>query len=196
MRRAPLHKPVRGFTLVELVIVMVLLGILGAVGSNMLSDSFTTTHRVNESNASKAEGRYVLERLAREIREVKYLSLGNYCIEQVSGVDTMTPTRFVFDKRSNSLSLDRQTCGTDSNRVTVNYSAPNLTLAYASPALSATLSNRVAPAGFALRYFQSDGTTPSSTSATLYFVEISLTLTDATGLQGIQQRMRVALRNS
>ena len=196
MRRLTRPSPQQGFTLVELVMVIVLLGILAAVGSNMLSDSFTTTRMVNDSNASQAEARYVLERLAREIREIKYLNVGNYCIERISGVDTMTASRLVFDKRSNNLSLDRDTCSVDSNRVTINYSAPNLTLGYATPALSATLSNRVAPAGFVMRYFASDGTTLASTSATVYFVELSLTLTDATGAQGIAQRLRVALRNS
>lgn len=186
----------RGFTLVELVIAMVLIGALGAVGSSMLSDSFITTQRVNDSNGTKAQTRYVLERLAREIREVKYLNGGSYCLEQINGVDTMAPQRLVFDKRSNSQSLDRQNCATDSNRVTINYSAPLLTLAYATPALSATLSDRVAPAGFSMRYLQSDGATVSNSAATLYFVEIALTLTDATGAQGFSQHLRVALRNS
>ena len=185
-----------GFTLVELVIVIALLGILSVIGSSMLSDSFTTTYRVNESNASKAEARYVLERLAREIREAKYLESGSYCVEQIGGVATMTATRLVFDKRSNNQSLDRQTCSIDSNRVTVNFSAPHLTLAYATPALSATLSSRVAPAGFTLRYLGSDASTVASTGAAVRFVEISLTLTDATGAQGLPQRLRVALRNS
>jgi prepilin-type N-terminal cleavage/methylation domain-containing protein len=196
MRRAPPHLAARGFTLVELVITMVLLGLLAAVGSSMLSDSFSATHRVNDSNASKAEARYVLERLAREIREIKYTDGGNYCVAQIGGASAMDATRFVFDKRSSAQSLDRQNCAVDSNRVTLNYSAPYLTLAYATPALSATLSDRVAPGGFGLRYLQSDGTTASSNSATLYFVEISLTLTDATGVQGFPQRMRVALRNT
>lgn len=192
----PNSKPNKGFSLVELVIVIVLLGILAAVGSTMLSDSFTTTRLVNDSNASEGEARYVLERLTREIREVKYLNTGSYCIERISGVDTMTSSRFVFDKRANNLSLDRDSCSTDSNRVTINYSAPNLTLSYATPALSATLTNRVASGGFVLSYFKSDGTTAASSSATVYFVEIELTVTDATGAQGIAQRARVALRNS
>ena len=185
-----------GFTLVELVISIVLLGILATVGSSMLSDSFRTTRLVNDSNASKALARYVVERLAREIREIKYLNMGKYCVEQIGGLDTMTATRFVFDKRSNAMGLDRLNCGVDSNRVSINYSAPNLTLAYATPALSAVLTDRVAPGGFALRYLQSDGVTASTSSATLYLVEISITLTDATGAQGLPQRMRVALRNS
>jgi len=182
--------------LVELVVAIVLIGILAAVGSNMLSDSFITTRRVNDSNAGKAEARYVLERMAREIREIKFIDASNYCVAQINGVEAMTPQRFVFDKRSNNLSLDRQNCSIDSNRVTLDYVAPNLTLAYATPAISATLSNRVAPGGFAMRYLQSDGITPSSSGATLAFVEVSLTVNDATGVQGFPQRMRVALRNS
>lgn len=196
MRLSSPRRKSTGHTLVELVIAIALMGILSAVGSSMLSDSFTTTYRVNESNASKAEARYVLERLAREIREIKYLEAGRYCIEEIGGVATMTASRLVFDKRNDNLSLDRQSCSIDSNRVTLNYSAPNLTLAYATPALSATLSSRVAPAGFTLRYLGSDASTVASTGAAVRFVEISLTLTDATGAPGLPQRLRVALRNS
>lgn len=190
MRRFYNSRPKQGFSLVELVVAIVLLGILGAMGSTMLSNSFTTTRLVNDSQASQAEARYVMERLMREIRELKYLQAGYYCI------DTMTASRLVFDKRSNNLSLDKDSCSTATNRVTINYSAPDLTLSYATPALSATLTNRVALGGFALSYFESDGTTLASSGASVYFVDIALTLNDATGEPGIVQRARVALRNS
>jgi prepilin-type N-terminal cleavage/methylation domain-containing protein len=39
----------RGFTLIELIITTVLLGLLGAVGASMISDSFDTTRMVDAS---------------------------------------------------------------------------------------------------------------------------------------------------
>ena len=65
MRGAPNMLREAGFTLVELIIAIVLLGILGAVGSTMILDSFTTTQLSNASTASAGQARYALERLAR-----------------------------------------------------------------------------------------------------------------------------------
>lgn len=62
----------QGVTLVELLIVIMLLGILGVVGSSMISDSFKVSHQVSGNNAAEAAGRYALERIARELREVSY----------------------------------------------------------------------------------------------------------------------------
>ena len=175
-----------GFTLIELITVIVLLGILAAVGSNMLSDSFTTTRMVNAGYASESEARYALERLAREIREVKYLSAGNFCIT------TMTASQLVFQK-PNAGSSDQTSCATASNTITISYSAPSLTLAYASPASSGTLTNAVN--GFAFSYFQIDGTTAATGDTDVAFVLINLTVADATSGQNIAQRVRVGLRN-
>lgn len=200
MRDMPTLQRNNGFTLIELIISIVLLGLLAAVGSNMLSDSFMTARMVNNSNTSKDQARYVLERLAREIREVKYVDSGIYATAASYCIDTMTSSRFVLHKRTDANNTDRSNCtgalaGTDT--VTIDYAAPpNLTLTYASLGASATLTSNVATGGFALSYFQSDGTTVATTSATVYFVQIALTVTDATGANGIAQRVRVALRNS
>ena len=177
-----------GFTLIELITVIVLLGILAAVGSNMLSDSFTTTRMVNAGYASESEARYALERLAREIREVKYLSAGNFCIS------TMTASQLVFQK-PNAGSSDQTSCATASNTITVSYSAPTLTLAYASPASSGTLTSAVASNGFALSYFQNDGTTVATGNTDVAFVLLNLTVADATSGRSVAQRVRVGLRN-
>ena len=178
-----------GFTLIELIIVIVLLGILAAVGSNMLSDSFTTTRMVNDGYARQAEARYVIERLAREIREVKYLSSGSYCIT------TMTSSQLEYQK-PNVGSADQTNCSTESSTVTIGYSAPNLTIGYSSPSASGTLTNAVAGSGFGFSYFQSDGTTAATGNADVRAVGIRLAVPDPSNSANFEQNVRVSLRNS
>lgn len=176
-----------GFTLIELLLVMVLLGILGAVGSSMISDSFSVTRMLDSGNASEAEARSALERLAREIREVKRLGSGSLCI------DTRTETQLVF-RKADAGSSDLLGCATESNTVTITFAAPDLTLGYSSPgAVSATLTSRLAAGGFT--YLQRDGTSVATGTTDLHFVRIDLTVSDATSGQSLPLRMRVALRN-
>ena len=173
--------------MVELVISIVLIGILAAVGAEMIADSFTTTRMVNADSASKGQARYALERLAREIREIKYDSSGaNYCIT------TKTATKLVFYKTSGTYN---STCATNAVTVTINYSNPNLTLQYSSPAAPSTLLSSQA-SSFTLAYLQSDGVTSTTSNSYIRFVVITLTVTDATSGQSVVQRTRVALRNT
>lgn len=177
-----------GFTLIELLLVMVLLGILGAVGSGMISDSFSVTRALDAGSASEAEARYAFERLAREIREVKHLDNGSLCIS------TWTATQLVFQK-PNSGSSDQSSCATASNTVTITFAAPNLTLGYSSPsAVSAALTDRLAAGGFS--YLQRDGTSSATGTTDLHFVRIDLTVSDATSGLNLPLRLRVALRNA
>lgn len=71
---SPSRLPYRslGVTLVELLVVIVLLGILGVVGSSMIANTFDTTRIIDSGNASEASARYAIERVGRELREVSY----------------------------------------------------------------------------------------------------------------------------
>src|SRR5882672_6097590 len=85
----------QGFTLVEVVISAGLIGFLAVTATFFWVDSFGLVRTVNTDSAAIADGRALLERLAREIREVKYNpSSGAYC------VSTMSANQMVFNKTS------------------------------------------------------------------------------------------------
>src|SRR5438445_12633075 len=87
----------QGFTLVEVIISAGLLGFLALTATFFWVDNFRLVQIVNADSAAIADGRASLERLAREIREVKYNNAsGVYC------VSTMSATQMVFTKTSGS----------------------------------------------------------------------------------------------
>ena len=172
----------------ELIITIVLLGILGAVGSTMISDSFKTTRLVDASEASKAQARYAMERLAREIREVKYDGVSSYCITTM----TTSPPKLVFYKTNGTYAT---TCNTNADTVTIDTSGANLRLGYTVAGVTTTSNLSDQLGSFALDYLNTAGVT-GATAANVRFVVIQLTVTDPVSGVSISQRTRVALRNS
>jgi prepilin-type N-terminal cleavage/methylation domain-containing protein len=185
MRSAP--APVRrqrGFTVMELVIAIVIMGILSVVGVSMISDTFTTARVVNARESSANDARYALERLAREIREVKF-------VDTATGyaISTMAGTSMAFTKDVGGVDVV----------VTIAQSGTDLTLGYSSPAAISPIAKQVS--AFSLQYLKVDsesatGATSTTTLPTdVRFVVISLTVTDATSGKQVTERTRVALRN-
>jgi len=178
-----------------------LIGILATVGSNMMSDSFTTTRMVNAGNASAGEARYALERLAREIREVKYnVSAGYYCfINWTPSTNPSTTSSLRFYKRIAG-STEVSDCTAEVTPVGTAYFSDKqiVTLNYSSSAPANTdpvLINQVDTNGFTFDFYKSDGTALATGIADIGFVQITLKVKDATSGQLISQRTRVALRN-
>ncbi len=178
----------RGFTLIELVITIVVVGILAIAGSRIFADSYTTVRVVNSSQATANDVRYAVERLAREIREVKYIDLANgYSI-----TSTLAPS-------SSGMTFVRDINGSDVT-VTIARSGSNVTLGYSSPAVVSTLASQVS--AFTLDFLDLDetsgtgATAATASKANVRYVVISLTATDATSGQAVTERARVALRNS
>jgi hypothetical protein len=178
---------------VEAVLSAGLIGFLSLTATFFWVDSFGLVQTVNADSAAIADGRALLERLAREIREVKYNPvLGAYC------VSTMSATHMVFNKTRAGDTADA-TCG--SNDIAVDIQAPsgttNLDLGYAdagaSAAPAATRALTSYGSSFGIRYLDASFAVTSSVSA-LRFVELSLTL-QPPGVQATQTRTVVALRN-
>lgn len=193
-----------GFTLFEFVLVMVLLGLLAAVGSNMLSDGFFIARQLDSESAGHSEARYALERIARELRGVKRLAQGDYCFE------IMEPARAAFRRRpltdgTSQLDadfLDQTDCNKGTERVEIALSGHDLVLAYGSSAANLSRSVSGLPvcatgAGFCLRYLAADGSTERTMAGrnSLVFIEVALRLQDASHADLPALSQRIALRN-
>src|SRR3954463_12952208 len=92
--RPPRRPREQGFTLVELVITVALIGLMAAFGSSMFSDVFRTVRIVEASQTSADQARYALERIARELREVKFVSGTGYNVTSslTAGASTISFT--------------------------------------------------------------------------------------------------------
>jgi len=194
----------QGFTLVEVVISAGLIGFLALTATFFWVDSFGLVRTVNTDSAAIADGRALLERLAREIREVKYNpSSGAYCVVgTLPDTTTQLATQIVFNKTSGDLvaacSGASPTAANNDIAVTIQSISTNLNLTYAGdlvPPLTPPGSRPLTSyaSSFGMRYL--DASYAVTTSAgTLRFVELTLTL-QPPGVQATQARTVVALRN-
>ena len=187
----------RGFTLIELIIAAGLIALLAKTATFFWVDNLNLVRTVNTDSAAIADGRALLERLAREVREVK-IDAGVYC------VSTMTASLMVFNKTSGATSAAG--CGGATptganNDIAVTIQLPNastnLNLGYAGTlaAPATTQAMTTYASSFGLVYLQADATTVATNSSNLRYVQLSLTQ-QPTGVQATTTRTLVALRNN
>lgn len=167
---------VEGWSLAELVLVVVILGILGAFVAPIVVNAMRAYDSSQTSVATYSKMRYAIERLSREVREVRR-STANSALFDISSMTAATLTFFKYD-------------GTE---VTVAGSGATLTLRYLnSTNVAAVLTDQVS--SFSLAYFQTDASTTPASSASLAFVQLALTLADGTATH--EGRVRWRLRNT
>ncbi len=165
----------RGFSLVEMIVTLVLVGILAVIGLPILSNSLRAYSATQEGLGTLTKLRYATERLAREIREVRR----DPAVPTDYDIAIMTAAKFQFTK-------------TDGVEVTLEAVPPALTLNYAPPVTPApALTDQVK--GFTFRYLQADGATAATSKSDVAFVDITLTLTQSG--TDYAQRTRMGLRN-
>lgn len=167
----------KGFTLIELITVIVLLGILAAVGSNMLSDSMKTTQAVNDSRAVESEARYALDRLVREIRQVGFTG-------SAYNISTASTSVLQFAKP-------------DGGVVRINYDATSKTVQLDYSNTSATtLIQKVS--GFGMTYYNIDGVSLSTLADiqdSVAYISLSMSVTDPMISNVFTQNAVAGLRN-
>lgn len=177
---APAIRPARGFTLIEMVVTIVLIGVLAMTVIPVISSGVKTYVTTTTSINTLSKLRYATERMAREIREVRRdpVTPANYSIS--TNISTGTSTSLAFTK-------------SDTNQVTIDGSGPSpVTLSYTLPsAVTSTLTDQVSSLTF--NYYRADGSTLATSVSTVAFVEITLILIEDGAL--LTQRTRVALRN-
>jgi Tfp pilus assembly protein PilW len=191
----------RGFALVEAIISAGLIGFLAVTATWFWVDSFTLVRTVNADSAAIADARTALERVAREIREVKFAG-GVYCMNDLP---TSQPvSQFVFKKACQAgvvgCTVAASVCGINDFDVTVQSTNDRkLTLSYAGTLASPAVANAVTAdnvTAFGIRFLDANDKAASGPGSNpgVRFVELSLTV-QPTGVQATQATTVVALRN-
>ena len=177
----------RGYTLIEAVLVILIVSILAAFVAPVLSTAVSSYDVTTRNIEVMTKMRYAMERMAREIRQVRRDPVNSAEYD----IASMTATNFQF-------------CKADNTRVRINYTSPNVGLAYTAgftstctPAAVATqvLTDQVTspPANpFTFTYRLANGN-PGATRANVAFVDIDMTIT-GTGTGAYTNTMRVDLR--
>lgn len=165
---------VEGFTLAELIMVIVILGILGAFVGPVVYNAIRAYEGVQKSTDTNAKVRYAMERIAREMRDIRRQVTDSAALD----IPSMTASSMEFFK-------------TDGTRVVLNGAGNAVNLAY--PALSGLLIDQVQAGSFSLAYLEQGGSTIAGTAASISFVQVSMTLTE--GAVTVPARLRIDLRN-
>jgi prepilin-type N-terminal cleavage/methylation domain-containing protein len=164
---------VEGFSLVELIMVIVILGILAAFVGPVLFNAMRAYDQGQQGAQTQAKIRYAMERLSRELREIRRQTTDATLLD----VTSMSAASMAFFK-------------TDGTPVSIGAAGNQVNLAYST--VSAMLTDQLG--SFSLAYYQPDASTVATTASSLAFVEISLRLSEGTNL--FSARARVDLKNA
>ena len=178
-----------GFTLIELVMVILLLSILALGGSGMLTKSFSVSTVSNTENASYTESQYAMQRLANEFREIAFPAVATgactaqqYCIYAPTALPVPSTSYAILNGSTfgfyNGTTLNSLSVSRTGNTVFLNSSA--------------LLQNVTA---LSLNFYDSNLSNSAPTVVNLRYVVINLTVTPS-GVPAYSLRTRVALRNS
>lgn len=180
-QRKPHRSQQGGFTLIEIIISVVLLGILSVVGTTMITSSVYTTKVISTQHLAYSEARYAIERMGREIRELRY----NMTTDSLS-ITTWTASQFTFDKEPIT--------GTTGVPVSFQYAGGTLSMSYSSssPLTYTPLARNLGQ--FSFEYLKDDGVSTATTVNDIRLVRITLKVTPP-GAQALSLLTMVNLRN-
>ncbi|MDR3476531.1 MAG: prepilin-type N-terminal cleavage/methylation domain-containing protein [Gammaproteobacteria bacterium] len=143
-------KKTGGFTLIELVVVIMVISIIAAIGSRILSQSFSNYFKNKNLVESDWQPRIALERMQRDIRSVR----------SPSDISTATATSFVF-------------VDTDGNTIAYSLSGTSL-MHQINGGTAQVLADGIQSLTFA--YFDLNGNT-TAVLANIRFIQFSLNVT-------------------
>lgn len=171
----------KGFTLIETVMVIVLVGIIGTIISSILFQGAKSLEAGDVRKELSSQGRLVVERASREMRLMRCTTAGNSCVPQAADITTWTATDLKF-------------VTTNYERVGLRYDAGTVKLSYGTgaPAVDPeyALADNVSAASF--EYLKSDGT-PAVAVNEIWVIILNMTL--ASGAESVPFRASVHPRS-
>ena len=161
-----LHSHVAGFSLIELVTVMVLLGIVAAVAAPFVSNSFTAFFTGRDLVETDWQGRVALERMTRELRTLR------------------APADITMTSASDLTFVD-----IDGNSVRYFMSNCVLTICELTRLVPPSATGQplaTGISGLAFSYLQRDGKTATAAPASVYYVIVDFTATQGANSRSYQ----------
>ena len=184
----------RGFTLLEVVLVIIILGILAAFIAPILSTALESYDHTARNLALSTNMRYSIERMAREIRTVRRdpANSANYDIPSIGSTSKLDLCR----ADGTRVSIERPAAANTEIRLDYATGFSSTCTATAANSTVRTLTDGVT--AFTFAYLQNDGTTPATNTANLAFIDIDMTLAGRTtdgSTPTLRSVVRVYLRN-
>jgi prepilin-type N-terminal cleavage/methylation domain-containing protein len=163
----------RGWSLVELVVVILVLGMLAAFIGPLLVSTFSAYDMTSGTVSAYAKMRYAMERMEREIRDIRRSPADTTKFD--INAATLSATNFDFVKW-------------DATAVKIDLNGTNVRVTYG--ATPGTLADQASL--LEMKYYRHDGTTETAAANNIEFVQIRMTLTDKAN--SYTSRVRVSLR--
>jgi type II secretory pathway pseudopilin PulG len=163
----------RGWSLIELILILTIVGMLAIFIGPLLLGSVSAYDMTTGTVSTYAKMRYAMERMAREIRDIRRNTTDTTKFD--INAATLSATNFDFVKW-------------DGTAVKIDLNATNVRLTYG--ATTGTLADRASL--LEMKYYRHDGTTETAAVNNIEFVQIRMTLTDKAN--SYTSRVRVALR--
>ncbi len=143
-------KKQNGFSLIELITVIVILGVIVAMSSLLLSQGFNAFFNTANIADANSQGQLALERMSRDIRQIR----------SPSDITTATSTQLSFNDINN-------------DAISYTLSGSNLTLTQNST----TQILAVGINSLTFTYYDQNGATPPASTAATRFIKVTLTVT-------------------
>jgi len=142
-----------GFTLIEVVITLIVLGVLATIGATVMSRGFLSYFVGREIARDDAQGRLALERMARELRTVRSTADLNIGVANQITITDFYQNVIVYKRNAGTSQLERsQDSGTTFQPLADNVGT------------------------LTISYLQNDGTTTAAVAANVYYITVLLTV--------------------
>jgi prepilin-type N-terminal cleavage/methylation domain-containing protein len=142
-----------GFTLIEVVITLIVIGVLATIGATLMSRGFLSYFVGREIARDDTQGRLALERMARELRTVRGTADLNIGVANQITITDFDQNVIVYRRNAGTSRLERSQDG----GTTFQPLADNV----------GTLT---------ISYLQNDGTTAAAVAANVYYITVLLTI--------------------